>query len=107
MSQDGRRSRRSFRRDDPQSALRRALPPEIDDVQEPAHDDRHKVFGLDIAQQVPVEPESPFAQMYTRNMTTRHAELFGGVGRYLLTREQEIAQLSAFADELRVDIRKG
>lgn len=49
MSQDGRRSRRSFRRDDPQSALRRALPPEIDDVQEPAHDDRHKVFGLDIA----------------------------------------------------------
>jgi len=66
-----------------------------------------EVFGLDIAQQVPVEPESPFAQMYTRNMTTRHAELFGGVGRYLLTREQEIAQLSAFADELRVDIRKG
>jgi hypothetical protein len=51
MSQghDSRRPRRSFRRDDPQSAIRRALPPEVDDSPESSQDDRHKVFGLDIA----------------------------------------------------------
>lgn len=49
MSQEPRRARRSFRRDDPQSALRRSLPPEVDDSPDAGQDDRHKVFGLDIA----------------------------------------------------------
>lgn len=46
---DSRPSRRSFRRDDPQAALRRSLPPEVDDSPDPGQNDRHKIFGLDIA----------------------------------------------------------
>lgn len=66
-----------------------------------------EVFDRDISQQVPLEPESPFAQMYTRNMTTRHADLFGGAGPYLLTREQEISQLTAFVAGLRAESERG
>lgn len=59
-----------------------------------------EVFGRDISDQVPPEPESPFARMYTRNMTTRHADLLGGTDGYLLTEEAELAGLRRFANEL-------
>ncbi|MGB3328982.1 MAG: hypothetical protein WBA46_08525 [Thermomicrobiales bacterium] len=49
MSQDARQPRRSFRRDDPQAAVRFSLPPEDDDAPDSAQEDRHKVFGLGIA----------------------------------------------------------
>lgn len=60
-----------------------------------------EVFGRDISSQIPVEPESAFAQMYTRNMTTEHAELFGGADAYITSRESEIAQLCRFVAGLR------
>jgi hypothetical protein len=41
--------------------------------------------------------------MYTRNMTTRHAELFGGTNGYLVTEDEEFARLRAFAADLRLD----
>ena len=34
-------------------------------------------FGIDLSGQVPAAPESRFSQMYTRNMTTKYAGLFG------------------------------
>jgi len=55
-----------------------------------------EVFGRDISAQVPAEPESPFARMYTRNMTTRHALDLGGPPGYLIDRDQEIASLREF-----------
>lgn len=55
-----------------------------------------EVFGRDISGQVPPEPESRFAQMYTRNMKTQHAELFGGTEEYFLTEEAELASLREF-----------
>ncbi|SJN30497.1 hypothetical protein FM104_07000 [Microbacterium esteraromaticum] len=60
-----------------------------------------EVFGLDLSGQIPAEPESPFAQQYTRNMTTRHSTLFGGEGEYLCSRDSEIAQLSRFVQGMR------
>ena len=62
-----------------------------------------EVFGRDISQQVPAEPESPFAQMYTRDMRTIHAGLFGSEGPYLHDRETEVAGLRAFAEQLRAE----
>lgn len=56
-----------------------------------------EVFGRDISGQVPPEPESPFAQMYTRNMTTAHAALFGASEAYLNTMEDELEGLRTFA----------
>jgi hypothetical protein len=64
-----------------------------------------EVFGRDISGQEPAEPESPFARMYTRDMRTRHAGLFGGRDGYLLTAEQELEGLRAFADEVRAQAR--
>lgn len=60
-----------------------------------------EVFGINIDDQVPVEPESPFAQSYTRNMTTRHGDVFGSTDNYLSSRESVIAQLRAFVAESR------
>lgn len=60
-----------------------------------------EVFGRDISAQVPSEPESPFAQMYTRNMTTQHAALFGNGNDYLVDEVEEIAGLASFAAQLR------
>lgn len=57
------------------------------------------VFGRELPEQDPAAPESPFAQMYTRNMTTRHAELFGATGPYLVDRANEIEQLRRFVSE--------
>ncbi|MFC4140321.1 MULTISPECIES: NAD-dependent epimerase/dehydratase family protein [unclassified Microbacterium] len=60
-----------------------------------------EVFDRDIAAQIPREPESPFAQLYTRNMTTEHAAVFGAEGDYLCSRRSEIEQLRAFVRDLR------
>lgn len=56
-----------------------------------------EVFGRDIRNQVPPGEPSPFARMYTRNMTTRHAALFGGSGPYIGSVADEIDGLRAYA----------
>lgn len=58
-------------------------------------------YGIEIANQVPPEPESPYATMYTRDMTTRNASLLGGDGPYLWRARQVKERISAFAAELR------
>lgn len=58
------------------------------------------VFGRDISGHVPAAPESPFAQMYTRDMRTRHAELYGGASGYLTSRANELAGLTRFVHDL-------
>ena len=60
-----------------------------------------EVFDMDISEQVPKEPESPFAQQYTRNMTTEHAAIVGAEGDYLCSRSSEITQLRGFVQGLR------
>jgi hypothetical protein len=57
-------------------------------------------FGVDISGQV-VTGESPFAGMYTRDMRTIHADLFGGPPGYLMDRAAELAALRAFVQEAR------
>jgi hypothetical protein len=59
-----------------------------------------EVFGRDIRGQVPPGEPSPFARMYTRNMTTKHAALFGGDGPYLGDADAELDGLQAFAASL-------
>lgn len=57
-------------------------------------------FGVDLSAQVVPGEESPFASMYTRDMRTAHAGLFGGPPGYLLDADAELAALRAFvADE--------
>jgi NAD dependent epimerase/dehydratase family len=58
-------------------------------------------FGIDIADQVVSGEESPFAQMYTRDMRTIHADLFGGPPGYVLDEVAELDALRAFARECR------
>jgi NAD dependent epimerase/dehydratase family len=53
-------------------------------------------FNLALSDQSPDTPESRFAQMYTRNMTTKHAGLFGREGDYLLTEEEELNSIRDF-----------
>ena len=48
-------------------------------------------FGLDIADQVVAGAESPYAQIYTRDMRTIHADLYGGPPGYLLDEAAELA----------------
>lgn len=52
-------------------------------------------FGVDIAGQEVIGEESPFARMYTRDMRTIHADLFGGPSGYLM---DEAAELNALRD---------
>jgi nucleoside-diphosphate-sugar epimerase len=59
------------------------------------------VFDRDISDQSPTT--SPFARMYTRNMTTAHSGLFGATGPYLDTLGEELAGLRAFVAESRSD----
>ncbi|GAB2470603.1 Rossmann-fold NAD(P)-binding domain-containing protein [Jatrophihabitans fulvus] len=60
-----------------------------------------EVFGVDIAgQQVPGE-ESPFSRMYTRDMRTAHAHLYGGPDGYLHDEATELAALRSFVAERR------
>jgi nucleoside-diphosphate-sugar epimerase len=63
-------------------------------------------FGIDIADQV-VKGESPFARMYTRDMRTIHAELFGGPAGYLMDDEAELAALRSFVRESRPPLTSG
>lgn len=58
-----------------------------------------EVFGTDISGN-DVEA-SPFAAMYTRDMTSVHAELFGGSDGYLMSAEEEMAAIESFVDQLR------
>jgi nucleoside-diphosphate-sugar epimerase len=58
-------------------------------------------FGRDIADQQVDGPESPFAAMYTRDMRTAHAELFGGPPGFLMDEAAELAALRNFVDEAR------
>ncbi len=57
------------------------------------------VFGRDISGQAP--SSSPFARMYTRNMTTAHSALFGSDGAYLESLDEELEGLRSFAREPR------
>lgn len=54
-----------------------------------------EVFGVDLSTNARVEA-SEMSRRYTRDMTTRHAELFGGSGGYILSAEEEIAAISEF-----------
>ncbi len=54
------------------------------------------VFGTELDETRERPDESPFASMYTRNMTTRHASLFGRSGDYLMTRDEEIDAIRSF-----------
>jgi nucleoside-diphosphate-sugar epimerase len=58
-------------------------------------------FGLDIDGQLVAREDSPFAQMYTRDMRTTHAELFGGPTGYLMDEAAELAALRGFVREAR------
>jgi hypothetical protein len=58
-------------------------------------------FGIDIADQVVAGEESAFAQMYTRDMRTIHADLFGGPPGYILDEVAELNALRAFVRESR------
>jgi hypothetical protein len=56
-------------------------------------------FGVDIADQVVTGDESPFARMYTRDMRTVHADLFGGPPGYLMSEAEELESLRSFVRE--------
>ena len=58
-------------------------------------------FGIDISEQKVPGEESAFARMYTRDMRTRHADLFGGPPGYLMDEEAELAALARFVKETR------
>jgi NAD-dependent epimerase/dehydratase family protein len=58
-------------------------------------------FGRDIAGQLVEGEESPFAQMYTRDMRTVHADLYGGPTGYLVDEAAELQALRAFVDAAR------
>lgn len=58
-------------------------------------------FGVDISGQVVGGEESPFAAMYTRDMRTAYADLFGGPPGYLMDEDAELAALRDFVREQR------
>jgi NAD dependent epimerase/dehydratase family len=58
-------------------------------------------FGLDIADQVVAGTESPYAHMYTRDMRTIHADLYGGPPGYLLDEAGELRAIRSFVQEAR------
>ncbi|MDT4912893.1 MAG: hypothetical protein QOC66_2021 [Pseudonocardiales bacterium] len=58
-------------------------------------------FGMDIADQVVAGDESPFARMYTRDMRTVHADLFGGPPGYLMNEAEELSALRSFVRDQR------
>lgn len=63
-------------------------------------------FGIDIADQVVAGEESPFAQMYTRDMRTIHSDLFGGPPGYLIQESAEVAALKDFARAASVGVSR-
>jgi hypothetical protein len=58
-------------------------------------------FGVDIADQVVAGTESPYAQMYTRDMRTIHAKLYGGPPGFLMDEAAELRALRSFVQEAR------
>ncbi|MEN5075076.1 NAD-dependent epimerase/dehydratase family protein [Isoptericola cucumis] len=60
-----------------------------------------EVFGRDISGQVIDAPENPMSRMYTRDMRTRHSDLFGGPDGYLMTAEAELDAVRAFLHDSR------
>jgi nucleoside-diphosphate-sugar epimerase len=62
-------------------------------------------FGIDIADQVVYGEESPFGRMYSRDMRTIHADLFGGPPGYILDEVAELDALRAFVRESRQSSR--
>lgn len=82
-------------------AINIATPPLSNDVL------AREVFGTDISGQTPEGAESPFAQMYTRDMRTLHADAFGGTGDYLMTSEEELDGLRRFVDRPSPPPREG
>ncbi|WP_402466796.1 NAD-dependent epimerase/dehydratase family protein [Isoptericola aurantiacus] len=60
-----------------------------------------EVFGRDISAQVITDPENPMSRMYTRDMRTRHGDLFGGPTGYLMTAETEIDAVRTFLRDTR------
>jgi hypothetical protein len=58
-------------------------------------------FGRDISAQTVPGEESRFAAMYTRDMRTAYADLFGGPPGYLMDEDAELAALRAFVHDRR------
>lgn len=58
-----------------------------------------EVFGIDVTGNDP-GPADPFASMYTRNMRSEHAELFGGGDGFFTAHDETLAQIAAFVEEL-------
>jgi nucleoside-diphosphate-sugar epimerase len=59
-----------------------------------------QAFGIDVLANAPGPPD-PFAAMYTRDMRTEHAHLFGASGPYLIDAEAELDGIRSFAAQLR------
>ncbi|SIN70554.1 NAD-dependent epimerase/dehydratase family protein [Agromyces cerinus] len=57
-------------------------------------------FGIDVSQNDP-GPADPFAAMYSRDMRTEHAGLFGASGGYLLDEAAELDGIREFARSIR------
>ncbi|WP_166983907.1 NAD-dependent epimerase/dehydratase family protein [Paramicrobacterium fandaimingii] len=53
-------------------------------------------FGVDIALQTPPGPESEFSKMYTKDMRTVFADLWGEDGPYIMSRSAEFSMISDF-----------
>lgn len=56
-----------------------------------------EVFGVDISKN-PTRRGDAYSEMYTRDMRTRHASLFGGKQGYLLDVESELRGIRSFAE---------
>jgi len=56
-----------------------------------------EVFDIDLSVNGSIE-ESPFAAMYTRNMITEHADLFGGSGDYIMSVDDEMDAIRRFVE---------
>jgi len=56
------------------------------------------VFGIDLDARFNGDIESPVPLMYTRNMVTRHADVFGSTGDYLTTADDVMSRIRSFAE---------
>jgi hypothetical protein len=55
-----------------------------------------EVFGIELHDDPDRPAPNRFSGMYTRSMTSRHADLFGGADGYLLSEADELAELHGF-----------
>ncbi|MDO8144121.1 NAD-dependent epimerase/dehydratase family protein [Isoptericola sp. 178] len=60
-----------------------------------------EVFGRDISGQEFDTPENPLSRMYTRDMRTEHASLYGGPDGYLMSRQESLDAVRSFVVEAR------